>query len=166
MEKQSARENELVLRSKSHAMAVINEMTQHYGVDQGRVISTRINHVRDLVTSGLSLSVVDWPDQFMAMGEATIRLIEAHFETVFDAKDVEAMGSLLEGKSKRYGPTPIRSWGPLGVIIRIDSKYQRFLHMIDNGDDGAGTDEPLLDTLRDILGYCVLGYALVNEKND
>jgi hypothetical protein len=74
----------------------------------------------------------------------------------------EAYGQFLLGKSNAYGDQPIRRWGAMGVIIRIDSKVLRYINLIGNPDTPQG-DEPTADTLRDIVGYAVLGYRLVTK---
>jgi len=71
---------------------------------------------------------------------------------------------MLLAKHKAYGDQAIRKWWPAGVILRIDAKIERY-KTISSGKSGEN-DEPLRDTLRDIVGYCVLGLRLLKEKQD
>lgn len=64
---------------------------------------------------------------------------------------------LLMGKQELYGSKPIENWGNLGVMIRIDSKLERYINLKNNPNIQVG-DESIVDTLTDIIGYCVLGY--------
>ena len=68
---------------------------------------------------------------------------------------------MLLHKHKKYGAKPIREWGPLGVIIRISSKLNRYINMHEAPGQAKPDDE---DTLADILGYCVLGLLLEMES--
>ena len=63
-------------------------------------------------------------------------------------------------KHEKYGAHPRRVWGPLGVMIRIHSKFERYQNIKDDPSSML-FDENAMDTLRDLLGYCILGYIMV-----
>ena len=71
--------------------------------------------------------------------------------------------TILLGKHDRYGAGPLREWGELGIMIRIGSKLAR-LENICKGQAQATADESKNDTIVDIVGYCVLGLALLEER--
>jgi hypothetical protein len=76
--------------------------------------------------------------------------------------NAHAFAQLLLNKHKAYGPEPLRRWGPLGICIRIDSKVARYHNLQQHGDRQVKT-EGTQDTLIDIMGYAVLGAALIEE---
>lgn len=71
---------------------------------------------------------------------------------------------LLLDKHKRYGTRSLRDWMNVGVLSRIDQKVARALNMLESpGDTGGLTGETMLDTVQDIVGYCVIGMHMVKE---
>lgn len=101
------------------------------------------------------LNEVKWVTVFLEIGASAVAaLIKV---------DHEKFAKLLLDKHKRYGALPIRSWGPLGVMIRIDSKLQRYINLTNDPAIDQG-DESVVDTMTDILGYAVLGACLAAEK--
>jgi hypothetical protein len=116
--------------------------------------------------------IPDYDFTFMRSGQCARALLEVEHKTPLDEV---AFCSFLLTKHERYGATPLTKWGPLGIVIRIDSKLERYLNMRSNPpmleDQGPNIqlareehDESMEDTLRDILGYCILGYILMNPK--
>lgn len=98
-----------------------------------------------------------WPEVFLNLGRQVYRIL-VHSDS-FDEGDF--VSHLFE-KHRRYGAEPIERWSEIGVIIRIDSKIHRAINLQNadgNLDEPAESDGTTFDTLRDILGYCVLGYA-------
>ena len=69
---------------------------------------------------------------------------------------------LLVRKHQKYGAHPLRVWGPLGIIIRIHSKFERYQNIKDD-PNALLLDEGAIDTIQDILGYCILGYLMCKE---
>lgn len=121
-------------------------------------IRTMLDHDRALVARGANhVSHVSWKAQFEAIGAHSLRILDKLCKGGFDE---EVFRMLLVGKSKAYGDKPIRAWGPLGVIIRIDSKLLRYENLIANPEVEL-KDESCFDTVQDILGYSILGYQLV-----
>jgi hypothetical protein len=95
---------------------------------------------------------------FGYLGICALRLIKAT-DSEFDD---QSFCALLLGKHKKYGAHPLRVWGELGVIIRIHSKFERYQNIKDDPSQSV-VDEGAIDTLRDILGYCVLGFLMSEE---
>lgn len=97
-------------------------------------------------------------DVFRVIGSASLRLIEK-----IEPFNWNDFCTLLLEKHRRYGAHPLRVFGTIGVIIRIYSKFERYRNIKDD-PSAILTDEGPMDTLHDILGYCVLGYLLCEEN--
>lgn len=69
-----------------------------------------------------------------------------------------AFSELIYQKHQAYGPGPIVKWGWYGLMIRLDTKVERYYNLIENPQADPG-DESIDDTVKDILGYCVVGIA-------
>jgi hypothetical protein len=111
----------------------------------------------------------DWEMTFARMGADTLNEMDKQnwaLASAMPGKDeaFQAFAEFLIGKNTAYGDTPIRRWGELGTCIRIDSKVQRYTHLTEHPEDNR-SNEPILDTIRDVVGYCVLGYRLALENN-
>src|SRR5690606_34703217 len=91
------------------------------------------------------------PMWFLEIGKSARTLLGDRFN---EAEFIE----LLLSKHKRYGPFAITRWGIPGLIIRLDSKYQRAKNLFEQPTLDTATDESVFDTITDIVGYCVLGY--------
>ena len=95
---------------------------------------------------------VDHDFYFTCLGALALECLDDDFST----RDFVA---LLLDKHQKYGPTCIIKWGALGLWIRIDSKLERVKNMVAN--NMTSKDESIIDTIHDILGYCVLGDKIV-----
>lgn len=89
----------------------------------------------------------DYETAFLTIGGCALSLMYGNF-------DRDKFVQLLLDKHKLYGAGPLTEWGPLGIMIRIHSKIGRYANV--RGTTVA--HESALDTLVDILGYCVLGH--------
>jgi hypothetical protein len=69
----------------------------------------------------------------------------------------EEFAEFLLSKHKMYGPGPFEHWGYVIIGVRLDSKICRLRNILESEDHG---DEPPIDTLKDIIGYCILGQYL------
>ena len=90
----------------------------------------------------------DYEVIFTAVGSAALNELK-------DSINVETFSYLLLSKHQQYGSKPLTEWGPIGIVIRIDSKINRYLNL--STLDSVHDYESIYDTLVDILGYCVLG---------
>lgn len=75
----------------------------------------------------------------------------------------DQFAEFLLAKHKGYGASPIMRWKHWGILMRIDSKINRFQNLT-HGAEGE-TVEPRSDTINDIIGYCVLGIKLNELEN-
>ena len=75
--------------------------------------------------------------------------------------DSGEMCNLLISKQHDYGHRNITAFGLKGVLVRLSDKIER-LNNLKNKKSKA-KNESLLDTLRDIVGYCVIALMLNDE---
>ena len=69
--------------------------------------------------------------------------------------DVREMLDLLVGKQHDYGHHNIDSFGLTGLVVRLSDKVARLANLAKRNTDYT-FNEPVLDTWRDIVGYCVI----------
>ena len=70
--------------------------------------------------------------------------------------------NLFEKKNKDYGDA-FATYGPVGVLVRIGDKIQRFQN-INNKGINLVDDESLRDTLIDLHNYAAMAIMLMDEK--
>lgn len=71
-------------------------------------------------------------------------------------KDIE---ELLVVKNAKYGnsfETTRDKYGAIAYVLRLEDKLNRVFTLVNTNDDGKSTDESILDTIKDILGYTIL----------
>lgn len=71
------------------------------------------------------------------------------------------MVSLLAAKQHDYGHENISEFGQQGVTVRLWDKISRYENLLRRGVDPE--NESLVDTLKDMIGYCVLWLMLANN---
>lgn len=72
--------------------------------------------------------------------------------------DADAFVALLVSKQNDYGHDNINAFGHVGVAVRMCDKIARFLNLTTQAHEAA--NEPLVDTLRDMVGYSVIAEML------
>ena len=75
--------------------------------------------------------------------------------------DSGEMCSLLVSKQHDYGHGNITAFGLKGVLVRLSDKIERLNNL--KSKKSKAQNESLLDTLRDIVGYCVIALMLNDE---
>ena len=83
-------------------------------------------------------------------------------------KEVEDLAKLIIAKNARYGnsaltpPTlcPVLT-AKEGIQVRLGDKFARMRQLVESGEVVA--EEPLRDTVRDIIGYCLL-WLIADEE--
>lgn len=70
---------------------------------------------------------------------------------------------LLVRKNAAYGAQNISLTGLQGVTVRALDKTMRLKNLVLDGGPGAG-DESVEDTLRDLLGYALIGLLIQRGK--
>jgi len=75
--------------------------------------------------------------------------------------DSGEMCLLLASKQHDYGHGNITSFGMKGVLVRLSDKVERLINL--KSKKSKAQNESVLDTLRDIVGYCVIALMLNDE---
>lgn len=103
--------------------------------------------------------IIPTQNMFLIVGTNVIALLASNYKLLASDFQEPFIKMLLE-KHKRYGATPILAWGPIGVMVRIHSKFERFMNLAEYQGLDTDPDESIIDTLKDILGYSILGYCI------
>lgn len=121
-------------------------------------------------TQRINDAASDFRDDNEGLTSNQIRSIffEAVFAVIREQPIEPNIGKVLLQKAALYGHKPIRRWGPIGVIIRISSKWDRFQNLQNqkltvHAKTLQTFNESIDDTLMDIVGYAVLGWLLCDE---
>jgi len=101
----------------------------------------------------LAKKEIDWRTFFLQLGAIVLEILEAFpFDRLHFSK-------FLVGKHHAYGDKPLMPWKELGILIRVHSKVGRLANISSNTGVDIG-DETMMDTIRDLLGYSILGFLL------
>jgi len=73
--------------------------------------------------------------------------------------DSGEMATLLASKQHDYGHGNITAFGMKGVLVRLSDKVERLINL----KSKKARNESAVDTLRDIVGYCVIALMLHDE---
>ena len=73
--------------------------------------------------------------------------------------DSGKMATLLASKQHDYGHGNITAFGMKGVLVRLSDKIERYINL----KSKKAQNESKTDTLRDIVGYCVIALMLNDE---
>ena len=90
------------------------------------------------------------------MGIEAIQELRMH--NVWDSGE---MCNLLASKQHDYGHGNITAFGLKGVLVRLSDKVERLINL--KSKKSKAQNESLFDTLRDIVGYCVIALMLNDE---
>lgn len=81
-------------------------------------------------------------------------------------KDIE---ELLVVKNAKYGnsfETTRDKYGAIAYVLRLEDKLNRVFTLVNTNDDGKSTDESILDTIKDTLGYTILELMYRTKYDD
>ena len=81
-------------------------------------------------------------------------------------KEIE---ELLVVKNAKYGnsfETTRDKYGAIAYVLRLEDKLNRVFTLVNTNDDGKSTDESILDTIKDILGYTILELMYRTKYDD
>jgi len=137
------------------------EFTKPIGKDLLTMLEVAVKDVqrKTLVTR----ETIDWKSWFLRTGFIVYSiLIDYKFDKLHFAK-------FLLGKHKKYGLKPLLMWEELGIAIRLSSKIARLVNITNNLQGVDLGDETVEDTLKDVLGYCILGHLLtcrIHQKEE
>lgn len=122
-----------------------------------RILQRLVEVCREAVRGRETVDDAWWIRWFSHVGQAARLALGSNFSEAVFAK-------MLLMKHQAYGPEPITRWAEPGVAIRIDSKVARVENLL-SGSLPFG-DESWMDTLRDIVGYCVLGLRMIEARRN
>lgn len=123
-----------------------------------------------LISSNLAGSLANWRDMmrdcvvnddvpssrlFIMVAEACVHELRKRNEW-----DSGEMKTLLCSKQHDYGHGNINSFGMYGIVVRMSDKVERYANLLARGTEAK--NESIIDTLRDIVGYCVIA-LMFNE---
>jgi hypothetical protein len=69
---------------------------------------------------------------------------------------------VLDKKQQDYGPHNISKFGLVGLLVRINDKFERLCNLIQNKLDPE--NEPLEDSFLDLSNYAVIGRLIRQGK--
>lgn len=149
-----------LIEKPSQVMDVLDEIKKQpalEGVNLAERLEKLIYEARERV---LCHEEINWEDWFMATGLVSYLLVEEleHFNPI-------EFSAFLVHKHQLYGIGPLLSWKQLGILMRLNSKVDRFTNLTQSELGLCYGDESVNDTLKDCLGYCVLGILLCRMLN-
>jgi len=116
-------------------------------------VSARIANVRKKILANTLYS--SWPLFFLRIGNLMLRIATVHNVNINKTEFSE----FLLAKHKAYGAEPFADWKEVGILMRLGSKIARLINLEEDPDLDINC-ESFQDTLKDIIGYCVLGYYM------
>lgn len=91
------------------------------------------------------------------------KLVQEHRELT------EQLNWLYKVKNAKYGDSfgkKVRKRGLKSALDRMEDKWNRLEHLIENNEDGSDTDESLEDTLVDLANYCLMTVMEINHAKE
>lgn len=106
--------------------------------------------------STLSTYVIGFRDADSILASTYDRLAERAVEALDREKvwNWQDMLDLLVSKQKDYGVRNIEAFGHIGIVVRLSDKVARIENLMKR--EITPTNESLLDSFRDVVGYCVV----------
>lgn len=80
--------------------------------------------------------------------------------------NINDMVSLVSRKQHDYGPGNIKRFGRPGVLVRLWDKVARYQELTRRELVSGETNEPIDETLVDIIGYIIIVYMVQNGSFD
>lgn len=71
---------------------------------------------------------------------------------------------LMDKKQQDYGSKNISDFGLLGVVIRMNDKFQRIKNLLSGNKRKASVNESIRDTFRDVSNYAIIALLLDSKK--
>lgn len=146
-------------QAASRILSLLDDTTPPLPYDQQQLENTlqrmtRISHLNDM-----------WVDPRAAQSDLTLafhsiaRMMVGHLK-LNQQWDSQTMLDLLVGKQHDYGHGNILAFKEIGLIVRLSDKVARLKNLQHSSNPRF---ESLLDTYRDILGYCVIAEMLADH---
>jgi hypothetical protein len=174
---------ELLFHDREAVIAVLNEMSQimDHAADHGihRHVSLKectqsSEQMRQTIMGGelprldcKKLIGIYFDHMWETISAMTSILQAAGLEQQRTVFDRQAFAAMLFEKHRLYGMRSITRWRHIGFWTRIDQKWARVAQLIEvirQSGSHPTTDESIVDTLWDVVGYCVLGVLLARRE--
>ena len=105
---------------------------------------------------------VNWESEFKGLGATAYWTA---YNEGWEVKLDQWLVALLARKQHDYGPENILRFGVQGLLVRLHDKVARLENRLSKRDGkNAVNGEGVIDTLKDIVGYCVIGMLLVRSE--
>jgi hypothetical protein len=151
---------ELLIRSVNDVIKVIGDINEIWNSANRAITIDEFKKMILVTKQAIETKSENITDiAFLSLGAAALGLVY-HYSDM----DIDKFADFLVDKHKKYGSEPIFESDTIGIVLRILSKINRFKNLIEHNDLQFITYDTE-DTLKDILGYCILGYYFVQVKN-
>lgn len=125
-----------------------------------RAVKTVEGEVEYNLQKNKPLIGIDWPGPFLYGVKAVVTMMRLT-DTTNPCWWFEGLGQMLLDKNRAYGKDNILVHGADGVRVRLDDKIARFMNLYQNRVSVG--DETLVDTVKDTIGYTVVGLMLERD---
>ena len=137
-----------------------SQWVMHIAAFATEIKETDVTKLQRLITSGrICLFDQDELPVSLLWTEIAIQAIQdLRLRNQWDSGE---MCALLASKQHDYGHGNITAFGIKGVLVRLSDKVERFINL--KSKKSKAQNESVVDTLRDIVGYCVIALMLNDE---
>ena len=137
-----------------------SQWVMHIASFATEIKEAEVEKLRRLVTSGrICLFEQDELPVSLLWTEIAIQAVQdLRMRNQWDSGE---MCTLLVSKQHDYGHGNITAFGMKGVLVRLSDKVERLINL--KSKKSKAQNESLIDTLRDIVGYCVIALMLNDE---
>ena len=134
-------------------LEVMNDGAVGPGIVRHKRLDPYKNELIRIVNNNEDLESI--PSIMMEMGLEAVAYLKNNKQW-----DFHEIGELLIGKQHDYGHGNILNFGQIGLAIRVCDKVARLYNLADK--QGKVSNESVLDTWNDIVGYAVISLMLDN----
>ena len=137
-----------------------SQWVMHIASFATEIKEAEVEKLRRLVTSGrICLFEQDELPVSLLWTEIAIQAVQdLRMRNQWDSGE---MCTLLVSKQHDYGHGNITAFGMKGVLVRLSDKVERLINL--KSKKSKAQNESVIDTLRDIVGYCVIALMLNDE---
>lgn len=133
------------------AASWVDELASYFADPESMDVN-RVRQARDILFASEGTEQYAWP----AIAYAAIAELRERGEW-----SNKHMTELLIAKQRDYGHQNILQGGLFGVAIRLSDKIERYANLL-NKAEGNPENEPIIDTLLDMVGYSVIAHMLMD----
>lgn len=135
-------------------MHLVNEANKE---ETTYVLTDRLtHHLNTLVWLVEEKAIVDYQAEIEQIAATAINELRKR-----ELWDTGQLVSTLCSKQHDYGHGNINRFGLFGVLVRLSDKIERYKNLLNRNT--VAINEPIGDTLTDMVGYCVIALMLLDE---